>query len=39
MRYLEPNPQSWLLTDLRGNLPSTFSVEAKRFNTLYIGRR
>ena len=28
MRYLEPNPQSWLLTDLRGNLPSTFSVEA-----------
>src|ERR1700681_1983539 len=28
MQYLEPSPQSWLLTYLRGNLPSTFSVEA-----------
>ena len=28
MQYLEPSLQSWLLTYLRGNLPSTFSVEA-----------
>src|SRR6516165_3169615 len=28
MQYLEPSPQSWHLTYLRGNLPSTFSVEA-----------
>src|SRR5215469_879087 len=28
MQYLEPSPQLWHLTCLRGNLPSTFSVEA-----------